>query len=192
MQRLYFEKIFNQRDVARYVSTDGKNDAKCHNKNRPSATTKIGQVPEQKSIKIFQRNLKQLIGKFEFHHIGIATKDISKEIKSYSMLNYSFEDEFTKDENQGVKGVFLTAKNQPRIELLENTEASTTLDYYLNNGIKMYHFGYIVNDIEKVFDIFTNKLKAKIISPLKFSTYFKKRICFLMLSNMHMVELIEE
>lgn len=146
---------------------------------------------EEKALKVFQRNLKVALGGFEFHHIGVATKDIEKEFKSYAMLGYSKEDKFDGDLNQGVRGLFITSKNQPRLELLENLENSTTLDYWLNQGVKMYHFGYLVKDIEKAFDVFTNKLRAKVVSPMKESQYFGKRICFLMLSNMYMVELIE-
>ena len=55
----------------------------------------------------------------------------------------------------------------------------------------MYHFGYLVKDIEKVYEVFTTKLRAKVASPMKESQYFGKRICFLVLNNMFMIELIE-
>ncbi|MEE3745268.1 GNAT family N-acetyltransferase, partial [Campylobacter porcelli] len=139
---------------------------------------------EEKSIKIFQRNLKVALGNFEFHHIGIATKNIEKEFKTYAMLGYTKEAFFDGDINQGVKGLFITAKNQPRLELLENLEGSNTLDYWLKQGIKLYHFGYMVNDIDKAFDIFTVKLGAKVVSPMKISQFFGKRICFVVLKNM--------
>lgn len=147
---------------------------------------------EEKLLKIFQRNLKIALGGFEFHHIGIATKNIEKEFKSYAMLGYTKEAWFDSDINQGVKGLFITAKNQPRLELLENLEGSNTLDYWLKQGIKLYHFGYMVNDIDKAFDIFTVKLGAKVVSPMKISQFFGKRICFVVLKNMFVVELIEE
>ncbi len=147
---------------------------------------------EDKCFKIFQRNLKHAIGDFEFHHIGVAVKSIKKEFEVFSLLGYKKEDYFEKDELQGVKGLFITAKNQPRIELLENLENSHTLDYFVENKIKMYHFGYLVSDIEKCFDIFVNKLRAKVVSEMKKSSYFKQnRICFLMLKNMFIIELIE-
>lgn len=146
---------------------------------------------EEKSLKIFQRNLKIALGGFEFHHIGVATKNIEKEFKSYAMLGYTKEASFDGDTNQGVKGLFITAKNQPRLELLENLEGYTTLDFWLNNGIKMYHFGYLVDDIDRAFDIFTVKLGAKVVSPMKISQFFGKRICFVVLKNMFMIELIE-
>ena len=140
----------------------------------------------------FVANLHQMLGNFEFHHLGIAAKDIEKEFKSYALLGYEKEDFFLKDEIQGVKGLFLKAKNQPRLELLANLEGSTTLDYFLSKGIKIYHFAYLVGDIDKAFDIFTDKLRAKVVSKMQISAYFKTRICFLMLPNMMMIESIEQ
>ncbi len=159
--------------------------------NKEHYFSNVKNLLEEKALKIFQRNLKIALGGFEFHHIGVATKDIEKEFKSYAMLGYSKEDYFSGDINQGVKGLFIIANNQPRLELLQNLENSSTLNYWLKQGVKMYHFGYLVKDIEKAFEIFTTKLRAKIVSPMKESQYFGKRICFLVFNNMFMIELIE-
>lgn len=146
---------------------------------------------EKKSVLIFRRNMKMLIGNFEFHHIGVAAKDIMKEYSAFSLLGYSRESQVFEDENQGIKGLFITAKNQPRLELLCNLEGSTTLDAILNNKTKLYHFGYLVSNIDKAMEVLQNA-RARIVSPMKKSTYFGKRICFLLLPNMFMVELIEQ
>ena len=61
----------------------------------------------------------------------------------------------------------------------------------IESGNKMYHFAYTVSDIEKALNVFI-KAKAKVVSPLKQSTYFGKRICFLLLPNMYMIELVEK
>ena len=159
--------------------------------NKEHYFSNVKNLLEEKALKIFQRNLKIALGGFEFHHIGVATKDIEKEFKSYAMLGYSKEDYFSGDINQGVKGLFIIANNQPRLELLQNLENSSTLNYWLKQGVKMYHFGYLVKDIEKVYEVFTTKLRAKVVSPMKESQYFGKRICFLVLNNMFMIELIE-
>lgn len=151
----------------------------------------ISPALEKKASLIARRNFKQLVGKFEFHHIGVATKSIEKEIAFYTILGYSQESNIFEDESQGIKGVFISAKNQPKLELLENLPNSNTLDHYLNNNTKMYHSTYVVDNIEKAMEVLIN-CRAKIISPLKDSTYFGKRICFLMLPNMMMIELVEE
>lgn len=146
---------------------------------------------EQHVRMIFQRMLRSHVGKFEFHHIGIACTDIVREEMAYHMLGYHFElDTFT-DENQGIMGKFGEANGQPRIELLANLEGQHTLTPYLQKGIKMYHYAYCVSDIEKA-GKFLEKNRAKVMSPLKKSAYFEKRICFYMLPNMLLVELVEE
>lgn len=140
---------------------------------------------------VFQRFLREVVGKFEFHHIGIACRDIESEITVFKMLGYRFEENLFVDSNQGITGKFGYASNQPHLELLQNLENSKTLNSYLDKGIKMYHYGYLVSDIEKTMDYIT-KCNGKMISPLKLSTYFGKRICFFVLSNLFMIELIEE
>lgn len=146
---------------------------------------------EKKSAMIYNRNLKRAIGSFEFHHLGIATKGIEKELPIYTMLGYEKIGRTFEDIEQGIRGIFLEAKGQPLIELLENLEGSTTLDQHLEKNNKIYHTAYYVKDIERAVEIFKDN-RAKIIFPYKESVYFKKRICFMMLSNMAMIELLEE
>lgn len=146
---------------------------------------------EKTSEMTFRRNFKMLVGKFELHHIGVAVKDIEKDFSVFSLLGYTKESQVFEDETQGIRGLFLTSKNQPRLELLMDINESGTVAPYLKNGNKMYHFAYTVSNIEKALDIFV-KCRAQVISPLKESTYFGKRICFLMLPNMYMIELVEE
>ena len=145
---------------------------------------------ESKNSAVFQRNFRQLFGNLEFHHIGIATRDIEKEFLSYRILGYSRESMEFKDDLQGVKGLFIVARNQPRLELLENLPNSNTLDFWLKNRIKAYHFAYKASNIDDIIKSF-NKNKIKVISQPKYSSFFKKRICFLALSNMFLIELIE-
>lgn len=145
---------------------------------------------EKQAHMILKRNLKKEFSGFEFHHIGVATKSIEKELPIYAMLGYTKESDFFEDAAQGIRGLFLEAKNHPRLELLENLPESHTLDKQLASNNKMYHTAYYVGDIEKAIEVLTRN-RAKIISPLKNSVYFGKRICFLMLPNMSMIELLE-
>lgn len=131
----------------------------------------------QKCQMIFLRFLKKHAGTLEFHHLGIACHNIGREIQVFQMLGYQFENETFTDERQGIKGIFGTAPNQPKIELLENLCGSNTLTPYLDKSIKIYHYAYMVKDIEKAFNYFMN-CHAKVISPLKPSAYFGKKICF--------------
>lgn len=145
---------------------------------------------EKKAMLIFQRNLRALIGTLEFHHIGVATTDIEKEFQSYRFLGYEREAASFEDSEQGIKGQFIVAPGQPRLELLENLVGSTTLDAWIDKKIQMYHFAYKVTDIEAAINVL-NKNRIRVISPLKTSVYFGRRICFLMLSPTFLIELIE-
>lgn len=145
---------------------------------------------ENKAQLAFKRNLRVYFGKMTFHHIGWATNNIKKEYNVLKLLGYRREGvEFT-DGSQGIKGLFLIGADMPRIELLENLPGSRTLDAWVEQKIKLYHFAYSVDDIEASIEAFQQK-RAKLISPLKQSAYFGTRICFLVLPNRFMIELIE-
>lgn len=152
--------------------------------------TTVEELLSEKSEKIFLRNLRNQLGRLDFHHIGVATSDIKKEQHIFSMLGYKKESEYFEDPEQGIKGVFMIAKNQPRIELLENMENRNTLTYFVESGKKIYHFAYFVDNIDNAISILSN-CRIRIVSPLKMSTYFKNRICFLVLPNKFLIELIE-
>lgn len=145
---------------------------------------------EKQAQMIARRNRKQAVGDMAFHHIGVATRSIEKELPVYLLMGYEKEGEAFEDPAQGIRGLFITAKDQPRLELLENLPDSHTLDKPLESGQKFYHTAYYVDDIEAALKMCQNN-RAKIISPLKESVYFGKRICFLMLPNMQMIELLE-
>lgn len=146
---------------------------------------------QKRAQKIFERNLKNLIGDFEFHHIGIACFDFDREYAAFKMLGYRRESLDFRDDEQGIYGRFLTAENQPRLELLKNTENSHTLDMWLKNKAKMYHFAYAVSDFDRAVCRLTD-IGAKIIRPAAQSVYFGKRICFLILPNMFVFEIVEK
>jgi len=135
-------------------------------------------------------SLKKIIENMHFHHIGVATFNIEKELAGYEILGYTRDSDIFEDENQGIRGLFITAPGQPRLELLENLPDSKTLDVWLKNKTKMYHFAYFVDDIESAIKILKEN-KLRIASPLKFSSYFNSRICFLMLQNFFIIELVE-
>lgn len=146
---------------------------------------------EKKVMMVFQRNLRSLIGALEFHHIGIACNSIVAELSPYRFLGYVREGAAFEDVEQGIRGQFITAPGQPRLELLENIEGSATLDIWLNNRVKMYHFAFKTKNIEEAVTIL-NKNRIRTVTPLKTSVYFKKRICFLLLSPGFLIELIED
>lgn len=150
----------------------------------------LQQTLEQRSTQIFLRNLRSQIGNLEFHHIGVATDGIEAEFQKYRFLGYVREDAMFEDPEQGIRGQFITATGQPRLELLENLEGSSTLDVWLKDRIKMYHFAYKTTHIDQTLALL-NQNRIRQVTTLKTSVYFKKRICFFMLSPGFLLELIE-
>lgn len=166
-------------------------DAVEHFVTKEHYFSQLQNVLEAKSAAIFQRNLRLLVGRMEFHHIAVATDNIEKEFEGYRMLGYTRESNVFEDNKRGIRVLFIVAPNQPRLELLENLPTSHVLDRWLMTRNKMYHFAYKVSNMESMIKVF-NKNKIKMLSSLEQSTYFGKRICFLLLPNMNMIELIED
>lgn len=140
---------------------------------------------------IYKRMLKQRIGTLDFEHIGVAVKNIEKEMKNYLLLGYRQVSDIFEDNTQGIRGVFLAREGHPKLELLENLEGRDTVTKQLESGNKMYHRAYLTKNIEAAVELFKAN-KAKVISPMVMSTFYKTRICFMILPNMEMIELVEE
>lgn len=122
-----------------------------------------------------------------FHHLGIACHSIEEEAKAYLQLGYAITDRF-RDEGQGVKGLFLEGAG-PRLELLENLPGSSVLDLYLEQGTKMYHMAYKLEDARSFVEV-SRALDGFLIVAPKHSTYFKTNIAFIQLRNGQVIELI--
>jgi len=171
---------------------DGRNyNAIEHYADKSIFYNEIKPLLDKQSLMLFKRAIKKLIGDLEFHHIGVATNDIEKELRTFYLLGYTKEGEIFEDDKQGIKGLFIVAKNQPRLELLANLDGSKTVSEFLDRNNKLYHFGYITQNIQAAYDILVN-CKAHVLSPMKMSEYFGKRICFLLMPNRFIVELIEK
>jgi len=179
-------------DILRgYCEINGKlYDAVEHYSNKEHFQLHIQHSLNEKAFKIFTRMLKRLLGRFEFHHVGAAVRDIQKELTNFRILGYKCESQLFEDPLQGIKGLFIISNGQPRIELLANMENHHTLDQYIEKGTKFYHFAYLVLDFDMAMAVFKN-MRAKVISEPKISVYFKERISFIMLPNMLLIELIE-
>ena len=140
---------------------------------------------------IYKRMLKQRVGTLDFEHIGVAVNNIEKEMKNYLLLGYRQVSDIFEDNIQGIRGVFLAREGHPKLELLENLEGRDTVTKQLESGNKMYHRAYLTKNIEAAVELFKAN-KAKVISPMVMSTFYKTRICFMILPNMEMIELVEE
>ena len=125
----------------------------------------------------------------ELHHIGVATKSIEKEFEMFKKLGYRQSSDVFIDKKQNIRGLFIEANNQPRLELLENISDNGPLNNYLKNGNKFYHFAYKTTNIAKDYERLLSEGAIPIVKITK-ATYFNK-ICFFMMKNMMLIELVE-
>ena len=123
-----------------------------------------------------------------FHHLGIATDSLRRDLGAYRSLGYRCEGASVVDERQGVRGQFLVGGG-PRLELLEPLPGSETLAPFLSRGIKCYHQAYEVESLEKSVAAL-RAAGAKQLAPPVHSAPLNRRIVFLILPNRWMVELI--
>lgn len=126
------------------------------------------------------------------HHIGIACKNLEKERECFFNLGFRKEAEFI-DERQKVKGEFMIPCNKAfplyRFELLQNLHEKGPLDSYLKNNTKMYHLAYESKNIEQDLSLLEAQGGICIVAITK-ASYFTK-LCFIMMSNKLLIELVE-
>jgi methylmalonyl-CoA/ethylmalonyl-CoA epimerase len=126
----------------------------------------------------------------EFHHIGVACRDLDSEADKFTCLGYCAEGEDFLDPVQGVRGRFLVGGG-PRMELLVNINDVGVLTPWLKAGVKFYHIAYETvrfdDDIKGMI-----ALRGKIaVGPVPAVAFGGRRIVFIMMPNLTLVELIE-
>jgi len=130
------------------------------------------------------------VPKLQFHHIGVATKNIEQDVPEYFLLGYKAEGDYFEDPIQGIRGLFLFSEKGPRLELLENLPESHTLDVWLERGQKLYHSAYYTDNLEETMQ-YMREHRGIVTIPPKKSVYFGKEICFMMLRNRQLIELLQ-
>lgn len=127
---------------------------------------------------------------FAFHHVGYATRSIARELETLELLGGRAESDAFEDPIQGIRGLFVVG-NGPRIELLENLPGSTTLDSFLDAGIKLYHVAYEVDSIDDALR-WARSVRAKVtVEPVPAVAFGGRPIAFVMFRNALLVEFIE-
>jgi methylmalonyl-CoA/ethylmalonyl-CoA epimerase len=124
-----------------------------------------------------------------FHHVGVACRDLDAEESAFAALGYRRERADVVDPLQGVRARFLIGAG-PRIELLCNLEGEAVLSDWLRKGIKFYHLAYEVDDIGAASDELAVAGGKRVVEPLPAIGFGMRMICFCMLPNMVLVELI--
>lgn len=126
----------------------------------------------------------------EFHHLGVACSQISREIDAWKLLGYEEEGGPFIDPLQGVSGQFMVGLG-PRVELLEPLPLSKTLDPFLKAGIKIYHTAYITQSLGLTIDSFVSERALILSHPKPAIAFGGRQVAFLALRSRHIIELIE-
>jgi len=128
---------------------------------------------------------------FTFHHIGLACRSLLPEIKTHERLGYAREGATFHDPIQQINGVFM-AHGPVRIELIEPAGEHSPVRNILEKGIKMYHQCFAVDDLEHTISALEADGARLITGPVPAVAFGGRKIAFLMLRTMLIVELVEK
>lgn len=125
-----------------------------------------------------------------FHHIGLASRQIATEAAALEALGYRPESDPFVDPGQGIRGQFMVGGG-PRLEVLEPIASSRTLEPWLAKGVKLYHQAFEVDDLDHEVSRHRDNGAIVVVPAIAATAFAGRRIAFLMLSNLLLVELIE-
>lgn len=125
-----------------------------------------------------------------FHHIGVACRDLDAETRRLSPLGYRVEGTDFFDPLQGIHGRFLVG-NGPRLELIVQAANGGVLQPWLNSGVKLYHMAYETPDLELGIAYLRGQRAKLVVKPVPAIAFQNRKIAFLMMPNMLLVELID-
>ena len=127
-----------------------------------------------------------------FHHIGIATDDISKTSLFYLKMGF-VSTEPVEDPIQKVLITFLKKENSPTIELLEPlTSDSPVTKIIEKNGVMPYHICYEVDNINETINELRKDKFIPLSSPAKAIALENRLICFLFNKETGLIELLQK
>ena len=123
----------------------------------------------------------------EFHHIGIACKDIGKEIERIKQIHTVKQiSDVIYDEYQNAYLCMVEVENGLNIELISGDQVNNLL----KRNISYYHICYSVSNIQYHIDDLTSK-GAILISPPKPAKLFNGNLVAFFHFSYGLVELVE-
>lgn len=124
-----------------------------------------------------------------FHHVGVACRDLDAEERVFVALGYARERPDFYDPIQGVHGRFIVGGG-PRLELLRNDAEPGVLSSWLKKGVRFYHLAYEIDDLERGATALLATGAKALMRPVPAVAFDGRLICFYMLPNLSLVELI--
>jgi glyoxalase/bleomycin resistance protein/dioxygenase superfamily protein len=125
-----------------------------------------------------------------FHHLGVACRNLDAEAKILEGLGYRQEGPEFEDPVQGIRGRFLVGPG-PRLEILVALGESKVLEPWLRAGVKIYHQAFEVANLEAGLAQLAGQRGKVVVAPVPAVAFGARRICFVMMPNLMLLELIE-
>jgi len=127
---------------------------------------------------------------FQFHHTGVACASIDDQLGLFGALGYAPESAPFIDGLQGIRGVFLVGPGT-RVELVEQLPGWSVLDSWLRLNVRLYHQGFLTDDLEGAMGRLRENGAVVVKPPTPAVAFGGRRIAFMMLPGMLLVELVE-
>ena len=132
-----------------------------------------------------------------FHHVGVASNSAAftrgTDRQNLELLGYSSEGEPWVDERLGMRGQFMIAGNgAPRVELVVPHGDHSPVESWLKQGIKLYHLAFLATDLFAEIERMQAQRAKLVFPPTPAVAFDSRRIAFVMLPNLLLVEIIEK
>ena len=132
-----------------------------------------------------------MIPELQFHHIGVAVKDIEATASIYESGGYR-RSATVFDHIQNVNICWLTKEGAPIVELLSPVDETSPVCRTLEkNGVTPYHCCYVVDNIEEAVSALRKQRYILIGKPAEAVAFCGSRVCFLYNKNVGLIELVE-
>ena len=130
----------------------------------------------------------------DFHHLGLATKDLTLSIKNLKLLGYKVES-IKINKSYNVKNAVCISKKMPNIEIVSKIkETKSPIDNLLKKHENLiYHLCYISNNLKKTLSIFKkNKILFTRITKPRFSPFKNIYSSFFYIKGIGLVEIMDK
>lgn len=132
-----------------------------------------------------------MLADFQFHHIGIAVKDIKATSAIYEGGGYK-PSTIIYDPIQNVDICWLTKDDSPTLELLAPVNENSPVNNILEkNGVSPYHTCYVVKDIQEAISELRKQKYVMISKPAEAVAFKSSKVAFLFNKNVGLIELVE-
>ena len=127
---------------------------------------------------------------FRFHHLGVACRNLDRELAGWLALGYVVEGPGFVDPVQKIRGQFIVGAG-PRLELLAPAEAGSPIEGFLDRGTKIYHQAFEARHFEDGLRSLQNAGARLTSGPVPAVAFGGRRIAFLMTPTLNLIEIIE-